>query len=114
MSELDLDELQQIVDDMAAHSWTATFTGKAGEEAHAALVVAAVNALPALLARLSALTAAARAVVALDINTEYLGAERSCRHCDQWLNHGTHDPGCPVGMLVALLPAEEGTHDANV
>jgi hypothetical protein len=57
-------------------------------------------------ARLAALTAAARDIVA-DCRVprgDYLGD--LCRWCDNTIDRDGHRPGCPVGVLLPLL---EGT-----
>jgi hypothetical protein len=54
-------------------------------------------------ARLAALTAAARAIVA-DCRVprgDYLGD--MCRWCENTIDRDGHRPGCPVGILAALL-----------
>lgn len=73
-----------------------------------AVVRTDVPALVADVRRLREIGVAARAVIALDINSDYLAGERTCRHCDQWLNHGSHDDDCAVGKLAALLVEEGG------
>ena len=54
-------------------------------------------------ARYAALEAAARAIVA-DCRVargDYLGD--ACRWCDTTIDRDGHRPGCPVGILAALL-----------
>ena len=57
----------------------------------------------ALIRRIITLETAARALIDLDMLSEYLGGgERQCRVCDQWLND-RHDTDCPVGRMAAVL-----------